>query len=351
MEREQEKIKVLVIDDSALIRRILCSVLEEDPQIEVIGEAENGKEGVEKTVKLKPDVVLMDIYMPVMDGLEATQRIMSLCPRPILIISSVVNKTEAYSSFRALAAGALDVLKKPDSDAEWQRLSEILIRKIKLFAGVKNLRPIKAKPQISPTGAIQKSRGKYEVVAIGASTGGPNILKEILTPLPSPFPMPILIVQHMPQGFIEVMIECLNHSTKLKVKQARHGEPVKAGIVYVAPAGKHLQVTGSKRIIVNGATPPVNGHRPSVDLLFQSVAEAFGDRVIGILLTGMGEDGARGLKVIKEKGGYTIAQDKKSCVVFGMPKAAIELDAAIKILTPAQIAQELFTLAGVKNGT
>jgi len=351
MERGQKKIKILVIDDSALIRRILCSILEKDPQIEVVGEAENGKVGVEKAIKLKPDVILMDIHMPVMDGLEATQNIMSLCPRPILIISSVVNKTEAYSSFRALAAGALDVLKKPDSDAEWKKLSEILIRKVKLFAEVKNLSPVKVKPQVLPLTGVKKGKEKYEVVAIGASTGGPTILKEIIAPLPPSFPMPILIVQHMPHGFIEVMVEWLNYNVKLKVKQAQQGESIKAGIVYVAPAGKHLQVNSRRFLVVDGVTPLVNSHRPSVDLLFQSVAQVYGDKAIGILLTGMGEDGARGLKAIKEAGGYTIAQDKQGCVVFGMPKAAIELGAAIKVLKPAQIAQELLILAGAKDET
>ncbi|MDL1970414.1 MAG: chemotaxis response regulator protein-glutamate methylesterase [Candidatus Desulfofervidaceae bacterium] len=347
MEKGQDKIKVLVVDDSLLIRRVLCLLLGKDPQIEIVGEAENGKDAVGKTLKLKPDVILMDILMPVMDGLEATQRIMSLCPTPILIVSSVVNKVEVYSSFRALAAGALDVLEKPDSDSEWQRLGGNLIRKIKLFAGVKNLHPIEIKPQVPPPTEVKKSRGRYEVVAIGASTGGPTILKEILAPLPPSFPMPILIVQHIPQGFIDIMIEWLNRNTKLKVKQAKHGEPVRAGIAYVAPAEKHLQVNNCKVLVVNGIIPPVNTHRPSVDLLFRSVAEAYGNKAIGILLTGMGEDGARGLKAIKEKGGYTITQEEKSCVVFGMPKAAIELGAVIKTLKPSQIAQELLVLAGV----
>ncbi len=348
-----EKKKVLIVDDSLTTRKILRETLEKDPQIEVIGEARNGKEAVEKAFNLKPDVILMDIQMPVMNGLEATEKIISSYSVPIIIISSVLNKNQMYSSFNALAAGALDIMLKPNSKTEWQRFSKILVGKIKLFSEIK--RTTLRKPfsyqdlYHAPYKDIVKFGNHFEVVAMGASTGGPGVIKEILALLPSTFSLPILIVQHMTAGFIESMVEWLRTEVKLPVKLAEDGEPVTPSVVYIAPSGKHLKVNRRKRMVLDSSSKPVNGHRPAVDVLFKSVAEVYANHSIGILLTGMGEDGALGLKQIKQKGGYTIVQDEKSCAVFGMPKAAIEINAHIKMLSPREIGEELINLTGVKN--
>ena len=345
-----EKIKVLVVDDSGLVREILKKILETDPLIQVVGMAENGERAIELVRKLRPDTVTMDINMPVMDGFKATEQIMAYHPTPILILSSVIDKEGIYTTFNALAAGAVDVMEKPSGleGNTWNKIGEVLIQKVRQIAKVKVITHVKGKSrefskQREPVSLLKPDR--YEIIGIGASTGGPPVVMQILKNIPANYDAGILVVQHMAVGFIEGFMKWLGNVCKVKVKLAQEGEKIEKGQVLIAPDGFHTIIRGKKSVgLISGN--PVNSVKPSIDILFNSIAEVYGESAIGVLLTGMGADGAEGLKHIKDKGGITIAQSEDSCAVFGMPKVAIEKGAVSKVLSVEDIIR---TLKGIVN--
>lgn len=336
-------IRVLIVDDSRTTRIILRTILETDSEIRVVGEACNGEEGCEMARKLAPDLITMDIHMPVMDGIGAVKKIMSTRPIPILIVTGAEEDGDSKISFEALQCGALDVIDKPQraKGEKYQDLKENLIRKVKSLSKI----------QVSRLGSSVKLKKinlelPYRIVAIGASTGGPKVLVKILGALPADYPIGILLVQHITSNFTNGFAKWLDHETALEVKLAEPGELPCPGQVYLAPADHHMVIRQGRIALESG--PARHGCIPSIDALFESVAEEYGDKAIAVLLTGMGEDGARGLKMIKDREGYTIAQEESSCVIFGMPRVAIEMGAALGVLNPKEIVKEL-VLAVMKD--
>lgn len=344
------KIKVLIVDDSGFTQEVLKTILEKDSAIQIIGMAEDGGKAIELTQKLKPDVIVMDINMPVMNGFEATEHIMAYCPTPILILSSVIDKEGVFTTFNALAAGAVDVMEKPSMlpSNSWSSIGDVLIKKIKSISKAKVVTHVKGRakefsPHVKPVSLIKSNTP--EIIGIGASTGGPSVVMQILKSIPSDYNPGVLVVQHMASGFIKGFSDWLGAACKVKVKLAKDGEKIESGQVLVAPDGFHTIVRSKKTIgLVSGEK--VYGVKPSVDILFNSIAEVYGNSAVGVLLTGMGADGAEGLKHIKDSGGITIAQSEDSCAVFGMPKAAIEKGAASKVLSVEDIIR---TLKGIVN--
>lgn len=332
------KTRVLVVDDSPLIRDIITMILQEDPEIEVVGQAENGKVAIELVDALRPDLVTMDIMMPVMDGLTAIQHIMAYQPTPILVVTS---SSEAEVAYKAISSGALEVMQKPDMSlgpAEW----EGFVQRIKLLSKVKVITHVRgrgaASTQVLPVlgPAAVQAGGQDRILAVGASTGGPAALAKLLAGLPADLTVGVVIVQHIADGFVPGLVNWLKTVTLLDVKVANDGEHINPGTVYIAPTGAHTVVTGGGRLGLLHS-PPVDNQRPAVDVLFESVQQHYGRQAIAVLLTGMGRDGARGLKAIRDAGGKTIAQDEASCVVYGMPRAAAELGAAEQVLPLAEI--------------
>lgn len=347
-------IKVLVVEDSPVVREFLVYLLDGDHDMQVVGTANNGEEAIEAVKRYRPDVITMDIHMPKMDGLEATRRIMETEPVPIVIVSGSVDPHENTKTFRALKAGALAVLVRPDGigHPDHERTAKELVQTVKAMSEVRVVRrwpqkpgepalPLAAKPPVEKV-------AKVKVVAFGASTGGPPALLTILAMLPRDFPLPILIVQHMASGFTVSFTEWLAQSTGLPVHVATHGALMQPGHIYVAPDECHMQVGHGEKIILT-QDPPENGLRPSVSCLFRSLATVYGSGVIAVLLTGMGRDGAKELRLLKDKGAVTFTQDEKSSVVFGMPGEAVRLDAAKYVLAPDKIAVVLMSLINDKN--
>jgi two-component system, chemotaxis family, protein-glutamate methylesterase/glutaminase len=343
-------IKVFVVDDSPTAREYLVHIFESDPAIEVIGTAHDGAKAVELADKLKPDVITMDIHMPFMNGIEATRKIMETNPVPIVIVSGVWDPKEVETTFKAIEAGALAVVQRPGGagQPECEDSRKELISKVKLMSEVRVVRrwprprqQSAASFDLPPTAGHQSISPRREVgvVAIGASTGGPLALRTILSGIPSHFPAPLLIVQHIASGFIGGMLEWLSETSSLHLHVARKAERMLPGHAYFAPDGLDMGVDKDGTIHLSKDGPP--GIRPSVAYLFRSVMEAFGAGSVGVLLTGMGKDGAQELKALKDKGALTIAQDEESCVVFGMPGEAARIDAARYVLPPDEIAAML----------
>lgn len=334
-----EKITVLVVDDSALIRRLLIDILKKDKDIEVIDTAKDGKEAVEKAKILKPDVITLDIEMPEMDGLTALKILRKEIPQSKIIMFSSLTQEGAKATIEALTLGAYDFVPKPSSRSFLESIKKI---ESELLPKIKSLR-IKKSYIIPVSAKVRLKKGTYKACGIGVSTGGPQTLMQIIPKLPANFPVPILIVQHMPPIFTKQLADRLNSVSILKVKEAEHGEPIKPKIVYIAPGDFHMEVkkthTGEKIFLHKG--PPRNFCRPSVDELFESMAEVYEDKCIGIILTGMGTDGKEGAKKIKEKGGIILSQDPESSIVFGMPKAIIDAGLADEVLNPSQISQRI----------
>ncbi|MBC7266038.1 MAG: chemotaxis response regulator protein-glutamate methylesterase [Coriobacteriia bacterium] len=338
-------VRVLVVDDSLVAREMLTQILQSDPEIEVVGVASNGVEAVEAVARLKPDLVTMDIHMPKMDGISAVEQIMAYTPTPILVVSSSVHGEGVGRAFDALSAGALEVMKKPEPRdwAELDRIASELIRKVKLLSRVRvitHIRGRRAAGRLSaPAPVPVREPGTVSLVAIGSSTGGPSALMSVLAPLPADFPVPIVVAQHIADGFIPGLVSWLDAACKIAVRAAEDGETVQPGTAYLAPTGLNLAV---ETLTLRFKKP---GERqlyiPSADTLFESVAKTHGASAIGVLLTGMGDDGARGLKSLHDAGALTIAQDEATSTVFGMPKAAIEMGAARKVLPVQQIADAL----------
>jgi len=334
------------------VQQALVSILNSDPEITVVGTASDGAEAVRAAMSLRPDLITMDINMPEMDGFEATRAIMSATPTPIVVVTSKLDPKDSATLFRVMEAGALMVLAKPAAPGHPDREESVtkLIRNIKLMAEIKVVRRVRRdvesgvrpEPQVTP--AVRPG-----IIAIGASAGGPPVLEQILSSLPSAMTAPILIVQHMAEGFTENFVNWLNHSSKLPVILPVHGTRPLPGRVYVAPDGQHMGVGAGDRIVLSPA-PPDNGLRPSVAHLFRSVAAVYGKRGVGVLLTGMGRDGAEELKLMRDNGGITVAQDRESSTVFGMPGEAIRLKGASYVLPPEGIVALLKRVAGPEAG-
>jgi two-component system chemotaxis response regulator CheB len=342
-------IKVLVVEDSPVVREFLVYVLNSDSEIQVIGTAQNGQEAIEAIRNKEPDIVTMDIHMPEMDGYEATRRIMETQPVPIVIVSGSTSIGEVAMTFKAIEAGALAVVARPKGigHPDYETTAKELIQTVKLMSEIKVVkrwpRLKKESPPPTPGGEVGKSLPAIQVVAIGASTGGPAALQTILSDLPRDFPVPVLIVQHISAGFVEGFAHWLAQSSGLPVHLASEGEYLLPGHAYVAPEGFHMIVETRNRIALSTAELK-NGLRPAVSYLFNSVARVFGQNAIGVLLTGMGKDGAQELRLMKDKGATTIAQDEASSVVHGMPGEAIKVSAATYVLPLKKIAAVLASL-------
>jgi two-component system, chemotaxis family, protein-glutamate methylesterase/glutaminase len=334
----KERIKVLVVDDSALMRKLIPIILERDPAIEVVGTAMDGAFALRKIEELRPDVVTLDLEMPRMDGMETLRLIMRNAPRPVIVFSTH-SREGAYSTFKALALGAIDFVAKP-KDAASGHLDPIafqLIEKIKVAkraGGLKKLPTLEVEPQPSLKRKSPAMIAPSRIIAIGVSTGGPNALQYMLAQIPADFPAAFVIVQHMPEGFTDMFARRLDECCAMDIQEAKSGDLLVAGRVLICPGNRHMMVRRMPRgeMVVLSDSPPINGHRPSVDVLFHSVAQEFGLTAVGLLMTGMGEDGAEGLGAIKAAGGMTIAQSEETCIVSGMPRAAIVKGYANKIL-------------------
>lgn len=402
-----QKIKVLIADDSPLVREVLKDMIEPEQDLKIVGEAVHGREAVEMAKNLMPDIITMDVMMPVMNGLEAVEEIMAYTPTPILVFSSAVNDKEMDVAFEAIARGALEVLEKPKvpSGEHYERVRAELLQKLRLLSRIHVIPHIRAKRNkrmsekaraetVAPEAAQPERGGKPEarrsarlpgqqpgrdagapaaeaprskrveealakiggppvelislprreaitkkLVVIGSSTGGPKALVQIFRRIPADFPLPILVVQHIAHSFDSGLVGWLNRESPLNIVLAENGSEPKPGTVHIATTGSHM-------VLDQGAlrykdSPPVNSCRPSVDVLFESVAAQLGSLSVGVILTGMGRDGADGLKLIRDRGGATIVQDQDSSVIFGMPKAAIDIGAADQVLPLSDIAQAI----------
>lgn len=347
-------IRVLIVEDSPTVRELLICILGSDPAIEVVGTAQTGEEALEVVARTRPDVVTMDVHMPKMNGFDATRRIMETCPTPIVIVSGTGDTSDTTKAFRPIESGALAILQTPLGLGHpgHEQSSADLLRTVKLMSEVKvvrrwpRYRPVETLPTtpVSNEFQLQPVHTQIRLVAIGASTGGPPVLQTILAGLPKDFPVPVLIVQHIAAGFTQGLVEWLAQSSRLPVLLPANGQLVLPGRVYVAPDGLQMAMSVDDRIQLR-AEEPENGLRPSVSYLFRSVAKAYGPSAIGVLLTGMGKDGAWELKLMKEQGAVTIAQDRDTSVVHGMPGEAIKMGGASYVLPPEKICTALATLA------
>jgi two-component system chemotaxis response regulator CheB len=347
------KTRVLVVDDSLTARKHLVEVLSADPEMEVAGEAEDGKRAIELCQSLRPDVITLDMMLPVMSGVAVTEYVMAYCPTPILIVSSSTNRGELYKTYDALAAGAVDVFEKPsgnDPDGVWERglVSSVkIVSRIRVITHIRGrLGPLEKTPACSAILESSNGSGRKIIIAIGGSTGGPAAMVEILRGLPVGFPIPILLVIHIGDPFSAAFAEWLDGLSALRVHYAKDGEMLPAlgqtGMV-MAPAGFHLVVQRGKLRLTSD--PERNSCRPSVDVLFESLAKELGSQTAACLLTGMGRDGAAGLLALRHAGALTIAQDEMSSIVFGMPREAIQMGAADRVLALGQIAPALTEMA------
>jgi len=347
-------IRVLIVDDSKVIQEFLAHLLSSDPDIQVVGVANSGYEAIELVRIKKPDVITMDIHMPGMDGYEATRTIMETVPTPIVIVSGSVNTKEVANTFRYLEAGALAVVLRPPGfdHPQFTTFRKELIQMVKLMSEVKVVRlfPRSKKEHIKPLRSVQTFENdvkRIHVIAIGASTGGPMALQIILSGLPEDLPVPVLIVQHIATGFVKGFLEWLSATSGIKLKIAEDGEPILPGIGYIAPDNFHMGVSRGSKINLSNQ-PPENGLKPSVSYLFRTVAQTFGPNALGVLLTGMGKDGADELKAMKDKGALTLVQNEESSVVFGMPGEALRIGASDHALSPERIA-EILAKSGSKK--
>jgi len=361
-------VNVLLVEDSPIALEIIQRILSTSADIKVVGVARNGKQALDLIPSVKPDVICADMYMERMDGLELIRQVMAKYPRPILVISNAVQSSDTDNIFRLLQAGAVDVFPKPATGlpSDYEKVKAALINKIKVLSGVRVFtRPLKdlepPKPAIATINStkflnssqlgspplvdpIAVLKSQFKVLAIGASTGGPSAFEKILCRLPANFPMPVICAQHISEGFLSGLVNWLDTNCPLKVKIAEVGELPQPGIIYFAPETQHLELDHRGKFVYapsNQARP----YCPSITMLFQSIARFYGRTCIGVLLTGMGNDGAEGMKAIFDNSGLTIAQDESSSIIFGMPKEAIALGAAQYVLPLADIAPFLLTQA------
>lgn len=346
-------IRVLIADDSATFRQLLGSILADDPELEVIAEASNGAEAIELVERLHPDLVIMDIQMPIMDGLEATKEIMIRAPTPILIVSSAVDQRGVGMSLSATQAGALMALPKPAQlfAGGLEEFSEELRAMAKAMAQVKVVR--RWAPSLQPYRSVQPLKhvpARIRLVAIGASTGGPAAIRRILMDLPRDFPVPILVVQHIAHGFAAGFAEWLSGGSPLRVKLAVDGEPIEPATVFVAPDNRHIGVARDRVVLSEAAL--IGGFRPSATYLFDAAARATRGDMVAVVMTGMGSDGVDGLRAVHTAGGVVIAQDEASSIVYGMAQEAVRAGVVHTSLPVDAIARELVLLAcAVPDGT
>jgi len=334
-----DNIKVLVVDDSPTIRQVLVSMLQDEPGFQVVGQAQDGIEAVQLAARLRPDVITMDIRMPRMDGLQATRQIMGSTPTPIVVVAASIYDEDLNIAFNAVAAGALTVVEKPKgiTPADFEAVRSQLVTTIRLMADVPvvTIWPDRQRPA-----PVRTPEAEFELIAIAASTGGPGVLRQILSALPGDLSVPVVITQHITQGFVQGFANWLDGATELEVAVAQHQEQIAPGRALIAPDDVHMTVTADGTTMLD-RSPPIKGLRPSATLLFESVARSYGHTAVGVVLTGMGEDGATGLEELHRAGGLVIAQDQESCVVFGMPKAAIDLGVVDHVLLPDEISAML----------
>ena len=351
--------RVLIVDDSATVRAVLRRLLARAPGIEVAGEAADGAQAVEATLRLRPDAVLMDIEMPGTDGYTATERIMAFCPTPIVVLTSRATHDQVRTAFEAIRRGALEVIPKPADAAGWDALALTLPVVIRAVAAVRmptRPAPTSRRPPAreaaapaavrhqfgGPADAAWPARaGAIRYIAIGASTGGPTAVRDLIAALPMALPASVIVVQHIAAGFETAFADWLGSELSRSVRLAAEGERPQEGDVRIAPSGAHLLLGADGLLHLDATAPPRRGHRPSADDLFHSCAGAFPHATAGVLLTGMGSDGAEGLAALRSAGGATVVQDEASSVVFGMPKAALDCGAADIAMAPAAIGAAL----------
>ncbi|HDP96413.1 MAG TPA: chemotaxis response regulator protein-glutamate methylesterase [Euryarchaeota archaeon] len=353
----ENKIRVLVVDDSLFVRTILSDMLSLDPEIEIIGTAKDGDEAVSKVKKLRPDVVTMDLIMPKADGIQALNGIRDLDESIRVLMLSASDRASADHIIKSLELGAFDFILKPSSTSSTDilRMKWDIITKIKAAYHSTGKGTVEESPHVISTFLGGRKRGRRakgvpdHLVAIGSSTGGPVALRYILSSLPQEVNVPIVIAQHMPKGFTESFAERLNSKCDIEVTEAKEGEMLERGHAYIAPGNKHMEVAASRSgLEVNlKEGERMRGGRPSADILLSSVADAVCENSIGIILTGMGNDGAKGMKKIKDSGGQTIAQNQESSLIWGMPHAAIRLGVVDQVLPLADIPRALISLRGV----
>jgi two-component system chemotaxis response regulator CheB len=355
-------IRVVLVDDSPSVRAVLRRFFAKTPDIQVVGEAEDGAQALRAVLDFQPQVVVMDLQMPVMDGYSAIEQIMGVRPTPIVVLSSRANRNQMQTAFEAMRRGALEVLPKPEDTPSWQHLAESLPETVRAIAEAqaqpkqpKRSRAAEAEARFAqmsqssqppPAQSSQPSSGELRWVAIGASTGGPAALRELMEEVPADAPVGFAIVQHIASGFELGLADWLNKELPFDVRLARDGEILRRGMVRLAPGGAHLRLEAGGVLRLDTQSPARRGHRPSVDDLFLSCAESCPREVAGVIMTGMGADGAEGLLALRKAGGLTMAQDEASSIIFGMPKVALERGAADIALPPRALAQALARLWG-----
>jgi len=338
-------IRVLIAEDSASVKAYLEYLIASVDDMEVVAVVANGEDAARLTCELKPDVVAMDIHMPVMDGYSATRRIMAQCPTPVVIVSSLIQGDDARETFRIMEVGAVAAVTKPSGPGSMtaKEDAEAFIGSLRKMASV-NVEKTHSKLSSVVAPSMKKKASDYSLVVVGSSTGGPVALQTMLRQLPADFPLPVVIVQHISVGFIAGMVKWLSQSCLLPICVASAGEKVQAGRVYFAPDGAHLSITQQGSFVLK-QDPPFHSVRPSVSYLFASVAKNYGKKAIGVMLTGMGRDGAQEMLAMKNFGAVTLVQDQESCVVYGMPGAAAALGVGDYHLPPEKIGQQLVALA------
>jgi two-component system chemotaxis response regulator CheB len=348
-ESNKSQVRVLIVDDSAFMRTALFRMIASDSDLWVVGTASSGAEALQKVPSLDPDVVTLDVQMPGLDGVETLRRIMAQFPRPVIMVSSAT-PNQAQITFNALEAGAFDYVPKQLSctSLDILHIRDELIAKIKAAAESRHAEDRLSLPRKPPRSVDLHTRkvppGPPAIVALGISTGGPKALQEILPALPGDLPVPILVVQHMPAGFTAPFAERLNNLCAVSICEAAHGQNVQPGVVYIAPAGSHMTVdrpTDSRIVICLSGKPEKQVHVPSADVLMESVASAFHSQAMGIIMTGMGSDGAQGMNAIHREGGLTVGQDEQSCAVYGMPRVCAEMGILDRVVPLAQIPHEI----------
>jgi two-component system chemotaxis response regulator CheB len=338
-------IRVLIVDDSAVVRALLRDALESDPDIRVVAEAVNGLEAVEQAKAVSPDLITMDVTMPEMDGLDATAEIMAKHPTPILVFTASLDRSQTEMSFQAVQRGALDVMLKPaiDSEAGFESIRRELIDRVRMLSRIRVISHLRAPQRKTRRLSPQRLTERKRVVVMGASLGGPNTVLHVLQHLPPNFPAPILLVQHITPGFTDGLAAWLTRESPIPVQVARQGDAVEPGRVLLAPGDVHMGIRGGLIHLTDG--DPINNCRPAIDVLFGTAAEQYKESLISVVLTGMGNDGAAGSQHVKRCRGTTIAQDRDTCVVYGMPRAAVDLGVVDHVLPITEVPKHLVRLA------